>query len=94
MLLRSLEQAVDAAQCPLGAVLEDQSVGLIDAQSLGGAEEAETERRIFLSKARFFLLVDLWVFFFFRFKVGETKKIKSFENDKLTGHFQSFFLYI
>ena len=43
-------------------------------------------------KDRFFLLVDLWEFFF-RFRVGGTKKNKqkSSENDQLTGHFQSFF---
>ena len=36
-----------------------------------------------------FLLVDLREFFF-RFKVGETKKA----NDHLTGHFQSFFSFL
>ena len=38
------------------------------------------------------LLVDLQEFFF-RFRVGRTKKnkLKSSENDQLTGHFQSFF---
>ena len=40
--------------------------------------------------ARFFLLVDLRDFF--RFRVGGTgKKKKGFENDQLSGHFQSFF---
>ena len=45
-------------------------------------------------KARIFLLVDLPEFFF-RFRVGGTKKInkKSSENDQLTGHFQSFFFF-
>ena len=45
-----------------------------------------------LHKARIFLLVDLREFFF-RFRVGGTKKnkYKSSENDQLTDHFQSFF---
>ena len=46
-------------------------------------------------KARIFLLVDLREFYFFRFRfrVEGAKKKKS-ENDQLTGHFQSFFLFI
>ena len=46
------------------------------------------------SQARIFLLVDLRDFFF-RFRVGRTKKNKqkSSENDQLTGHFQSFFFF-
>ena len=40
------------------------------------------------NKARFFLLVD----FYFRFRVGATKK--SSEKDQLTGHFQSFFFLL
>ena len=45
------------------------------------------------SKARIFLLVDLRDFFS-RFRVGG-RKGNSFENDQLTGHFQSFlFLFL
>ena len=45
-------------------------------------------------KARFILVVDLGEIFF-RSRVGGTKKIKlkSSENDQLTGHFQSFFFF-
>ena len=45
-------------------------------------------------KAKIFLLVDLRETFF-RFRVGGTKKnkIKSSENDQLTGHFQIFFFF-
>ena len=54
-----------------------------------------------LYKARIFLLVDLWDFFFRR-RVGGRKKSSendqltaSFsEHDQLTGHFQSFFFNI
>ena len=46
----------------------------------------------FTSKARIFLLVDLWEFFF-RFRVGGMKNKRS-ENEQSTGHFQSFFLKI
>ena len=47
---------------------------------------------ISLSKARMFLLVDLWEIFL-TFRVGGTKKIKKqTANDQFTGHFQSFFL--
>ena len=48
-----------------------------------------------LNYARFFLLVDLPEFFF-RFRVGGTKKRrkKSSENDQLSGHFLSIFFNI
>ena len=44
-------------------------------------------------KARLFLLVDLWGFFFQIKGQGDGKKKekKSSENDQFTGHFQSFF---
>ena len=41
-------------------------------------------------KARIFLLVDLWDFFS-DLGSGDEKKKKSYENDQLTCHFQSFF---
>ena len=47
-----------------------------------------------MAQARIFLLVDLREFFF-RFRVGGTKKkkLKCSENDQLTGHFQSIFFF-
>ena len=43
------------------------------------------------AKARLFLLVDLQDFFSDLGSGDEKKKNKSFENDQLTGHFQTLF---
>ena len=44
-----------------------------------------------MNKARIFLLVGLWIFFYILIGPGDEKKCS--ENDQLTGHFQSFFIY-
>ena len=57
-------------------------------------EQLESSFQVCFSsyKARIYLLVDLRDFFFSDLGSGGRKK-KSFENDQLTGHFQSFFFF-